>query len=127
MCRHIKCAYVLQTFNGFIITITKDKLIFVASFKNVFKKTQTVFQDGPQEILKEFEAKILVDSSTEPNYCKAHTVPYSPHDKVDKELTRLANELKGMYTRTYWSCRQGFINCYSTETKQSQCYNLWGF
>ena len=61
------------------------------SLDSVIQKHETVFQDG-LGMLEGFEAKILVDPSAKPKYCKIQAVPYAPCDKVEKELTRLVNE-----------------------------------
>ena len=39
-----------------------------------------------------FTAKITVDPSATPKYCKACAVPYFYRDKVEKELDRLVQE-----------------------------------
>jgi len=42
--------------------------------------------------LSGFTAKIIVDPSAQPKYCKACTVPYFLHDKAEKELNFLVTE-----------------------------------
>jgi len=50
-----------------------------------------VFQEG-LSTLSGFKAKIIVDPSAQPKYCKARTVPYFLCDKVEKELNCLVTE-----------------------------------
>ena len=42
--------------------------------------------------LKGLKAKISVDPSAQPRYCKAHPVPYALRDQFDQELDRLERE-----------------------------------
>jgi len=57
----------------------------------VFEKYPDVFKEG-LVTLKGFEAKILVDSSAPPKYCKPRSVPYFLREKLEKELDCLVSE-----------------------------------
>jgi len=89
----------------------------VASLENVLQQHTTVFHER-LGTLKGFEAKILVDPSAKPKYCKAHVIPYALREKV-KELTRLVNE--GTLEPIAIEVSLGFTNSYCIETRQSQC------
>lgn len=42
--------------------------------------------------MKGYKAKILVDPSATPKYCKARTIPYFFREKVKKEIERLVSD-----------------------------------
>jgi len=42
--------------------------------------------------MKGFQAKLYVDGSITPRFCKARSVPYAMRQKVDDELQRLQKE-----------------------------------
>ena len=54
-------------------------------------KHKPVFQEGLGR-LKGFKAKIYVDPSSKPRFCRARSVPYAMRDKVEEELKRLQKE-----------------------------------
>ena len=58
------------------------------SLQSVLDRYPSVFQDG-LGTLRGFKAKIYVDSTAEPNFHPARSVPYALRDLVDKELRRL--------------------------------------
>ena len=58
--------------------------------ENMLKQHKEVFE-GLGE-LKGHKAKISVDPSAPPRYCKARPVPYALREKVDQELDRLERE-----------------------------------
>ena len=57
----------------------------------MLQKHSKVFEED-LGILTGFQAKIVVDRSAQPKFCKAHTVPNYLHDKVEKELNQLVDE-----------------------------------
>ena len=61
------------------------------SLHSVLEKHPDVFREG-LGTLKGFEAKILVDPSAPPKYCKSRSVPYFLREKLEKELDRLVSE-----------------------------------
>ena len=61
------------------------------SLGQVLEKYKAVFEPGLGRVTG-FEAKILVDQTATPKYCKARTVPYFYREKVEKELDRLVEE-----------------------------------
>jgi len=60
-------------------------LINDESVCTVLQKHSKVFEEG-LGTLTGFQAKIAVDPSAQPKFCKAHTVPYFLCEKVEKEL-----------------------------------------
>ena len=61
------------------------------SLQALLQKYEKVFQEG-LGTLKNFQAKIHVDSTASPKFCKARTVPYTMRGKVEEELERLVQE-----------------------------------
>ena len=61
------------------------------SLHSVLEKHPDVFREG-LGTLKGFEAKILVDPSAPPKYCKSRSVPYFLREKLEKELNCLVSE-----------------------------------
>ena len=59
--------------------------------QQILQKHSSVFQEGIGT-LTGFKAKIIVDPSAPPKYCKPRSVPYFLRDKVEKELNRLVAE-----------------------------------
>ena len=59
--------------------------------QQVLHKHPDVFQDG-LGTLTGFKAKIIVDPSAQPKYCKARTLPYFLCDKVENKLNHLVTE-----------------------------------
>ena len=57
----------------------------------MLKKYPEVFEEG-LGTFKATKAKIVVDQSANPKYCKARPVPYAIKDKIEKELKRLEEE-----------------------------------
>ena len=57
----------------------------------MLEKHPDVFREG-LGTLKGFEAKILVDPSAPPKYCKSRSVPYFFREKLEKELDHLVSE-----------------------------------
>ena len=57
----------------------------------ILQKYPNVFQEG-LGTLTGFKAKIIVDPTVPPKYCKAHTVPYFLCDKIETELNCLVTE-----------------------------------
>ena len=62
-----------------------------ASLSQVLEKHKAVFEPGLGTVTG-FTAKINVDPSATPKYCKARAVPYFYREKVEKELDRLVEE-----------------------------------
>ena len=62
-----------------------------SSLQDVLNKYPDVFREG-LGTLKNFEAKIHVDTNATPRFCKARTVPYAMRGKVEEELERLVRE-----------------------------------
>ena len=60
------------------------------SLSKVLEQHKAVFEDLGE--LKGHRAKIMVDPSTQPRYCKARPVPYALREKVEEELDRLQRE-----------------------------------
>ena len=65
--------------------------IFVVNDESILYKHAKLFEEG-LGTLTGFQAKIVVDSSAQPKFCKARTVPYFLRDKVEKELHHLVEE-----------------------------------
>ena len=63
----------------------------VSPIQNLLQKHSGVFQEG-LGTLTGFKAKIQVDPSAQPKYCKSRSVPYFLREKVEKELNRLVAE-----------------------------------
>ena len=63
----------------------------VSPVENILQKHSSVFQEG-LGTLTGFKAKIIVEPSAQPKYCKSRSVPYFLRDKVEKELNRLVAE-----------------------------------
>ena len=61
------------------------------SYQEVLSKYPDVFQGG-LGALKGHKAKIHIDTSVKPKFCKAHSVPYTMRELVDQELDRLVAE-----------------------------------
>ena len=61
------------------------------SLQALLQKYEKVFQEG-LGTLKNFQAKIHVDPTASPKFCKARTVPYTMRGKVEEELERLVQE-----------------------------------
>ena len=59
--------------------------------QTVLKRHESVFQGG-LGALKEYQAKITVDSNATPRFCKSRSVPYAYRELVEKELNRLVQE-----------------------------------
>ena len=57
----------------------------------VLDEHKAVFEPGLGKVT-DYHAKILLDPSATPKYCKARPIPYFYHDKVEKELHRLVQE-----------------------------------
>ena len=66
-------------------------LVHDDSLPLVLQKHSKVFEEG-LGTLTGFQAKIVVDPSAQPKFCKARTVPYFLRDRVEKELNRLVDE-----------------------------------
>ena len=62
-----------------------------ASLSQVLEKHKAVFEPGLGTFTG-FTAKINVDPSATPKYCKARAVPYFYREKVEKELDQLVEE-----------------------------------
>ena len=58
------------------------------SLQSVLQQHPDVFKDG----LGTMKAKLYVDSSVKPRFCKARSVPFAMRQKVDEELQRLQEE-----------------------------------
>ena len=65
--------------------------VYADSMQTVLNKHPTVFQDGLGK-LNNFEAKIWVEPTAQPRFCKARTVPLAMRGKVEEELQRLVGE-----------------------------------
>ena len=63
----------------------------VSPAQQVFHKHLDVFQDG-SGTLTGFKAKIIVDPSAQPKYCKVSPLSYFLCDKVENKLNRLVTE-----------------------------------
>ena len=61
------------------------------SLQSVLQQHQDVFKDG-LGTMKGLTAKLYVDSSVKPRFCKARSVPFAMRQKVDEELQRLQEE-----------------------------------
>ena len=57
----------------------------------LLKKYPEVFEED-LETFKATKAKIVVEGSVSPKYCKARPVPYAIKDKIKKELKRLEKD-----------------------------------
>ena len=64
----------------------------LSPIQQILQKHSNVFQEG-LGTLTGFKAKIIVDPSATPKYCKPRSVPYFLRDKVEKELNRLVAEV----------------------------------
>ena len=91
----------------------------------------TLFQSG-LDTLKDYKAKIYVDSQAKPKFCKAQQVPYSMKSKVEEELDRLEKEgiiepvqyvewAVGLERRLNLTFEPSLIKC--TEGSKLRCYN----
>ena len=58
------------------------------ALQNVLKKHESIFKDE-LGLVKDAPAKLFVDPSVPPKFCKPRTVPYALREKVDLELQRL--------------------------------------
>ena len=65
--------------------------ISTTSLQSVLEKHHRVFQKD-LGTMNNFQAKIYVNSTAKPQFCKARTVPFAMQEKVEKELQRLVNE-----------------------------------
>ena len=61
------------------------------ALQDVLSKHEVVFKDELGK-MKDYKAKIYVDSDVEPKFCKARPVPYAMKGKVEEELERLKRE-----------------------------------
>ena len=62
-----------------------------SSLKTVLDHHSTGFQEGLGK-LKDYKAKITLDTQATPHFCKARPVPYALKTKVEEELDRLTAE-----------------------------------
>ena len=62
-----------------------------AKVNDLLDHHSTLFQSG-LGTLKDYKAKIYVDSQAKPKFCKVWQVPYSMKSKVEEELDRLEKE-----------------------------------
>ncbi len=58
------------------------------SLRTVLHQNQEAFKEG-LGTMKGVTAKLYVESSVQPRFCKARTVPFAMRQKVEKELLRL--------------------------------------
>lgn len=58
------------------------------ALEDVLKRHSSVFEES-LGLAKDFTAKIHVDASEQPRFCKARTVPYALRERVEQELDRL--------------------------------------
>ena len=65
-----------------IYTVTSE-----AKVNDLLDHHSTLFQSG-LDTLKDYKAKIYVDSQAKPKFCKAWQVPYSMKSKVEEELEK---------------------------------------
>ena len=62
-----------------------------SALEGVLQKYRSVFSDE-LGLCKNVEARIHIDPSAKPKYCKARSVPYYFRERVEKELERLVQE-----------------------------------
>ena len=62
-----------------------------SALESLLERKKALFQPG-LGTLKGYKAKIHVDSTATPKFCKARPVPYAMRSKVEKELERLTSE-----------------------------------
>ena len=82
-----------------IYTVTSE-----AKVNDLLDHHSTLFQSG-LGTLKDYKAKIYVDSQAKPKFCNAWQVPYSMKSKVEEELDRLEKE--GIIETLSSICRVG--------------------
>ena len=61
------------------------------TLQSVLQRHQALFKEG-LGTLQGHKVRIIADPEATPRFCKAHSVPYPPRDKVDAELSRLVEE-----------------------------------
>ena len=83
-----------------------------------------VFQDE-LGTLKGFQAKIYVDPSAQPKFCKARTVPYAMQMLVEKELDHLVQ--LGILEPIQFAEWAAPIVPVATQERQKECAHLWRF
>ena len=76
-----------------VITLDWHSINTVANgeVQTILEKHSKVFSGG-LGTLEGFKVKISIDPKARPKFCKARSVPYSLREKVEEELSRLAQE-----------------------------------
>ena len=89
--------------------------------KQVLEKYKSVLEPGLGKVTG-YKAKIIIDPTATPKYCKARTLPYFYREKVEKELDRLVEE----GTLEPVECSEWAAPIVAVLKQDRECSHLWG-